>query len=169
MEGMWNYFPALFDDFALLYICNENNDGTRSMEEGVIVYKDEREPLWLGRPEHEHVFHYAAPYKCQLKEAVVRFPHAPNGPLELRGTPLLQTYLTAGTGYGLEADWRHGMYQGKLEVQAFTWSTEADDDKMWGLLESPACFTLHGGEKALEGRGMLEFAFFSEFDQYTKK
>ncbi|HEY9034222.1 MAG TPA: hypothetical protein VIN71_09810 [Pseudomonadales bacterium] len=163
MEGMWNYFPVLFDDFALLYIVNENNDGSRSNEEAIRIWFDnDREPEWLGRPEHDHRFAQAAPFKATIREGVVRFPDAPGGPLELRGTPLLQTYLTAGTGYGLEPDWRHGMYQGELKVQGFTWDARADDDKMWGLIETPARFTLDGKT----GYGMMEFAFFSQFDRY---
>lgn len=170
MEGMWNYFPVMFDDFAMHYIVNEMSDGTRSIEEAVRVWKDPaKEPEWLGRPEHDHDFENAAPYKAHIREGVVRFPDAPGGPLELRGTPLnLQTYLTAGTGYGLEADWRHGMHQGKEEVvQGLTWSYKDDADKMWGLIETPATFVLKGPDGELEGFGMMEFAFFSGHDKYT--
>ncbi len=165
MEGMWNYFPVMFKDFALLYIINENNDGTRITEEAVRIWKDpKRETEWLGRPEHDHIFDDAAVYKCTIREGVVRFPEAPGGPLELRGTPLLQTYLTVGTGYGLEADWRHGMYQGdELVVQSVSHTLPDDKDKMWGLVETPARFTL--GDEV--GHGMMEFAFFSDLDKYT--
>lgn len=169
MEGMWNYFPALFEDFALLYIVNETPTGHRTVEEAMRIWKDPaREPEWLGRPEHDHVFEHAAPFKAHIREGVIRFPDAPGGPLELRGTPLLQTYLTAGTGYGMEPDWRHGMYQGKLKVQGFTWDVEADDGKMWGLVETPARFTLKGPQGEQAGQGMMEFAFFSAFDKYIK-
>ncbi len=164
MEGMWNYFPVLFEDYALQYIVNERNNGERTIEEAVRIWKDpNREPEWLGRPEHDHVFEDAAPFKCTLQEGVVRFPDAPEGPLELRGTPLLQTYLTVGTGYGLETDWRHGMYQGDLEVQGVILDVNKDQDKFWGLVETPARFQL--GDHI--GYGMMEFAFFSEFDKYT--
>lgn len=168
MEGMWNYFPVLFDDFALLYIVNENDDGTRTNEEAVRIWFDGREAQWLGRPEHDHEFEQTAPYKAHIRQGVVRFPEAPGGALELRGTPLLQTYLTAGTGYGLEADWKHGMYQGDLKVQGFTWDVTADADKMWGLVETPATFVLTDAEgNGLQGKGMMEFAFFSPHHQYT--
>jgi len=163
MEGMWNYFPMLFENFALLYIVNENNDGSRTTEEAVRIWKDpNREVEWLGRPEHDHVFESAAPFKARIREGVVRFPHAPGGPLEVHGTPLLQTYLTAGTGYGLEADWRHGMYQGDLVVQGINWDAQRDDDKMWGLIETPARFQM--GDEV--GHGMMEFGFWSQFDKY---
>jgi len=164
MEGMWNYFPVMFDDFVVLCIINENNDGSRTIEESMRIWKDSAKGVeWLGRPEHAHEFVQAAPYKAQIKEGVIRFPDAPGGALELRGKPLLQTYLTAGTGYGLEADWRHGMYQGPLKVQAFTWDVHSDADKMWGLIETPTEFTFAGKK----GFGMMEFAFFSAFDRYT--
>jgi len=163
MEGMWNYFPMLFDDFALLYIVNENNDGSRTTEEAVRIWKDPaREVEWLGRPEHDHTFGHAAPFMARIRHAIVRFPDAPGGPLEVHGTPLLQTYVTAGTGYGLEPDWRHGMYQGELVVQGLDWSATRDADKMLGLIETPARFQL--GDKI--GYGMIEFGFWSQFDKY---
>lgn len=163
MEGMWNYFPVLFDDFALMYLVNETADGKRSIEEAMRIWKDPaREPEWLGRPEHDHVFNSAMQYMADMKEGVVRFPEAPGGPLELRGTPLLQTYLTMGTGYGLEQDWRHGMYQGpELVVQKAHYNCQ--EDMMLGLIETPARFTLNGQV----GYGMMEFAFFSELPRYT--
>ncbi|MDX1734141.1 MAG: hypothetical protein R3228_07235, partial [Halioglobus sp.] len=80
----------------------------------------------------------------------------------LRGAPLLQTYLTAGTGYGLEPDWRHGMHQGELVVQGLDWSATQDADKMLGLVETPARFQL--GDEV--GYGMMEFGFWSQFDKY---
>lgn len=168
MEGMWNYFPVMFDDFVLLYIVNETNSG-RSIEEGIRVWKDPaREPEWLGSPEHDHSFVSAGPFKAEIKEGVVRFPEAPGGLLELRGTPLpLQTYLTVGTGYGLDPDWRHGMYQGPLKVEYRTWSYKTDADKMWGLIETPAKFTLKGPQGEKKGFGMMEFAFFSHLKKYT--
>ena len=168
MEGMWNYFPMLFDDFVLLYIVNETGDGQRSIEEAMRIWKDPaREPEWLGRPEHDHDFAHAEPYKCHIREGVVRFPDAPGGPLELRGQPLLQTYLTAGTGYGLEPDWKHGMYQGPLAVQSLSWDVHADADKMWGLIETPARFTLSGPAGTAVGYGMMEFGFLSHHPRYT--
>jgi hypothetical protein len=163
MEGMWNYFPVLFQDYALLYIINETNDGTRTIEEAVRIWKDgNREPEWLGRPEHDHDFNMAAPFKANIKQGRVRFPDAPGGPLELTGEPFLQTYLTTGTGYGLEADWRHGMFQGKETVTQGVHYDARNDDQFFGLVETPARFEL-GGDV---GFGMMEFGFWSQFDRY---
>lgn len=168
MEGMWNYFPAMFEDFTLLYILNETDDGRRTTEEAMRIWHDpEREVEWIGSPSHHHDFAEAQPFKSRMNQSVIRFEDK----FELTATPLLQTYLTAGTGYGLEADWRHGMYQGELEVQHLTLDMATDQDKMWGVVESPARFVLtektDAGVLEHQGVGMMEFAFFSGHKAYT--
>ncbi len=165
MEGMWNYFPVMFKEFALLYLVNEDNDGNRTIDEAVRIWKDgTREPEWLGRPEHDHDFTMAAPFKADIRQGRVRFPDAPGGPLELIGTPFLQTYLTTGTGYGLEPDWRHGMYQGEgVVTQGVSFDVDKDD-VFYGLVETPARFELNGEV----GYGMMEFGFWSNFDKYMR-
>ena len=170
MEGMWNYFPVLFDDFALLYIINETEGGQRSIEEAMRVWKaPSREPEWLGRPEHEHRFNVAQPFLADIAEGVVHFPDAPGGALTLRGRPTkLQTYLTTGTGYGLEPDWRHGMYQGpETVVQRETLDYTQDQGRMLGLVEVPSTFTLSGPDGEQQGAGMMEFGFWSSLSRYT--
>jgi hypothetical protein len=169
MEGMWNYFPVMFKDFSLLYILNETSDGQRTTEEAMRIWHDpEREPEWLGTPQHHHDFSQAQAFKCHINEGLVTFDER----FKLSGKPLLQTYLTAGTGYGLEPDWRHGMYQGTLKVEHLTLNMKTDQDKMWGVVETPATFILT--EKMQhetivhEGIGMMEFAFFSNHKAYTE-
>ncbi len=163
---LWNYFPVLFKDFVLMYIVNEYNGGKRNLEEALRVWKDpNREPEHLGRPEHDHVFNMVKNYKSDMKEAVVRFSDAPGGPLELRGTPLLQTYLNAGSGYDMEPGWRHGMYQGPdLVVQNVTYNYLTDQDRMWGVIDSPARYTLNGEV----GYGLMEFGVYGNFEKYSR-
>ena len=67
-----------------------------------------------------------------------------------------------GTGYGFDADWRHGMYQGPLVVQGLTLDTEADEQKLWGLCDNAARFEIG----ALVGYGLHEYGFFGPFDRY---
>ncbi|WP_372747585.1 hypothetical protein [Litorivivens sp.] len=166
MEGMWNYCPMQFDDFSILYILNEHNDGTRVLEEAVRVWNDpEREPEWLGRPEHEHNLVVAKPYQTFIDSAVIRFPEAPEGPLEVKITPLTHVWVMVGTGYGLEADWKHGMYKGKQVVESFSLDMEADKDRMFGLVDNAARFELNGQV----GYGLFEYGFFGDFDRYNVK
>jgi len=63
MDGMWNYAPMQFNNFSILYICNERNNGERPLEEAVRIWRDPaRKPEWLGRPESEHVFRKGTRY-----------------------------------------------------------------------------------------------------------
>ncbi len=48
-----------------------------------------------------------------------------------------------GTGYGLEPDWKHGMYQGPdLVVQGVCYDLAKPEDRarMWGMIDSVAVF-----------------------------
>jgi hypothetical protein len=54
------------------------------------------------------------------------------------------------------------MFQGDLVVQGLHWDAVKDDDKMFGLIETPARFQL--GDQV--GYGMMEFGFWSQFDKY---
>jgi len=160
LDGMWNYAPMQFDDFTIVYICHERNNGERPLEEAVRIWHDrERAPEWLGRPEHEHVFRSGTRF---AERSTLCFPEAPGGELEVKITPLTQCYVGIGTGYGFDADWRHGMYQGPLVVQGLELDTEADKEKLWGLCDNAARFELG----SLVGYGLHEYGFFGPFDRY---
>ena len=160
LEGMWNYAPMQFDDWSLLYIVQESNDGTRVMEEAVRIWHDAARGFeWLGRPEHEHVFR---PGTRTIERSVLSFPRAPGGGFEVAVTPLLECYVGIGTGYGFDPDWRHGMYQGALVVQGLLLDTEVDRARLFGLCDNVARFET-GGQV---GYGLHEYGFFGRFDRY---
>ncbi len=164
MEGMWNYAPMQFDEFSILYIVNEHNDGQRVLEEAVRVWKDPaREAEWLGRPEHEHKLAIAKPYQSYIESSTLRFPDAPGGPLEVKVTPMTHVWVMVGTGYGLEPDWKHGMYKGPYVFEHFSLDMEKDKDRMFGLVDNSARFELSTGEV---GYGLFEYCFFGNFDRY---
>jgi hypothetical protein len=158
---MWNYSPMQFDDHSILYILNETNDGERPTEEAVRIWSDpEREPEWLGRPEHEHTL---TPGTRMIEKSIIRFPQAPGGGFEVVATPLTHTFVAIGTGYGVDPDWRHGMYQGDLVVQGV--------DRDQKELESFGPFTLVDHVARFEydgnvGYGLHEHAFIGSFDRY---
>jgi hypothetical protein len=163
MDGMWNYAPMQFDDFSILYVCHEHNDGERPLQEGVRIWHDpERELEHLGRPEHDHVIRKGTRY---VESSVLSFPEAPGGPIEVKVTPLVECYVGIGTGYGFDSDWRHGMYQGPLVVQGVLLDTEADKKKLWGICDNVARFEL-GNEV---GYGLHEYLFLGPFDRYRLK
>ncbi len=161
MSGMWNYFPARFDEYSLVYMLNETERGDRTIEEAVRIWDDpDRGTEWLGRPEHEHVVTSGTRL---IERGVVRFPDAPDGPLELVVTPMARCYLGVGTGYGLDEDWRHGMYQGPLAVQGLDFSNEEMGPLgQYVIVENSARFELNGDV----GFGMMEHGFWGGYLPY---
>jgi hypothetical protein len=164
MTGMWNYSPMQFDDHAILYILNETNTGERPLEEAVRIWSDPARPHeWLGRPEYEHVLKRGT---RMIERSVLRFPEAPGGPIEVKATPLVHCFIAVGTGYGMENDWRHGMYQGKLVVQGVEHShDEIAPIGQYGVVDHVARFEYQGRV----GYGLHEHGFFGAFEKYGMK
>jgi hypothetical protein len=108
LSGMWNYFPMQFADHSIFYICHEEDDGTLQLSQAERVWPDGRIEQ-LGAFTWEHTMESGTRL---MKSSVIRFPDAPEGPIEIRCTRLLPHFLGIGSGYGLDQDWRHGMYQG---------------------------------------------------------
>lgn len=162
LSGLWNYAPMQFRDFSLLYMVNETDSGERLLEEAVRIWPDaNRKPEPLGRPEHEHEL---VPGTRRIARSRLRFPSAPGGELVVTVTPLLDAYIAVGTGYGMDPDWRHGMYQGPLVVQGFVRPVE----EIWsygqyGVVDQVARFTTNRGEV---GYGLHEFGFWGPFRRY---
>ena len=85
MTGMWNYAPMQFDDYSILYIVQETNDGRArarggGARSGTIPA---REPEWLGRPEYEHTLDAGHAHDRAVDAA--RSPHAPGGGFDVDG------------------------------------------------------------------------------------
>ena len=167
MAGMWNYFPMQFDDHSIYYICHERNDGSRALVQAERVWNDGRIEE-LGEPQHAHEFHSGTRL---LRGSVITFPGtADTAGFEIRCTPLLPNFLSVGTGYGLDADWRHGMYQGPDTVtQGLV--LKVDDIKglaQYGVVDQVARFEYDdpatGGHHV--GYGLYEHGFFGPFERY---
>jgi hypothetical protein len=166
MSGMWNYDPMQFDDHSILYMLNEQADGERVLEEAVRIWADPaRAPEWLGRPEHEHSLRSGT---RMVDHSVLRFPDAPEGALEIDVTPLLPAYIAIGTGYGVEDDWRHGMYQGPLVVQGREFKVpEIEGLGQFTIVDQVARFEQRvDGTSGAVGFGLHEHGFFGPFPHY---
>jgi hypothetical protein len=161
MVGFWNYAPMQFEDHSILYMVNELADGSRVLEEATRIWHDpDRAPEYLGRPEHEAVI---TPGTRRIESSTLRFPDAPGGEFSIRMTPVTDVWLMLGTGYGLEEDWRHGMYQGKLVVQGQQVDYTVDAERLFGLVDQAARFEQSNGAV---GYGLHEFFFIGEFPHY---
>jgi hypothetical protein len=161
MGGMWNYAPMQFRDFSIVYILNETDEGDRPTEEAVRIWGDPaREPEWLGRPEFEHTL---VPGTRMVSSSVLSFPDAPAGGFDVKVTPLTHVYITVGTGYGMEEDWGHGMYQGPLVVQGVEHDMDELEKWAWyGVVDHVARFET--GDTV--GYGLHEHGFFGAFRKY---
>jgi hypothetical protein len=74
--------------------------------------------------------------------------------------------LLQGTGYGMDVDWRHGMWQGpdvKVEGRVWDLADPAVRSGLIGLLENVATAKQSSGP---DGMGMLEFACVGPHDKY---
>ncbi|NUR91068.1 MAG: hypothetical protein HOY71_43930 [Nonomuraea sp.] len=142
----WMYAPMRFEDHAILCIIQEDEHGRRVLEEATRVWSDGRAEEYLGRPEYHPVY---APGTRDVVEAVITL-----GKLEVKATPLLPVHLMVGTGYGLEPDWKHGMYQGRGPVvQGVSYELPADAARMWGMVDAVGRFEYDGQV----GHGLFEY------------
>jgi hypothetical protein len=159
MGGMWNYFPMQFDDHSIYVICHERDDGSRPMTQAERVWVDPNRPVdQLGEPEHDHTFE---PGTRVLAGSTLRFS---GSPIEMKATPLLANYLCIGTGYGLDPDWRHGMYQGPEPV-VHGLVLKVDEIKglaQYAVVDQVARFEYDGNV----GYGLYEHGFFGPFNKY---
>jgi len=108
----WVYAPLQFDDFSLVTITQEDAEGNRILEQAKRVWTDAKGggTDYLGRPDIALRF---ASGTREVVGATMTFANGPTVEVEC----VLPFALGAGTGYGAEPDWKHGMYQGELVVQ----------------------------------------------------
>ena len=152
LGGMWNYFPMQFDDHAIMYICHERDDGERPLVQGERVWVDPARGVEeLGRAEHEH---HLVPGTRVIDRSMLRFPAAG---LEITCRPLLANYVSIGTGYGIDADWRHGMYHGpELLTQGLVLSVdEVKGIAQYGIVDQVAEFLLRRARRLRPARARL--------------
>jgi hypothetical protein len=155
----WMYAPMQFDDFSILAIVQEDAAGNRILEEGVRVWPEGagRAAESLGRPEYVPRF---MPGTREIASATVSFSPRNGAPLEVAVRPVLPVSLMVGTGYGLEPDWRHGMYQGRdLVVQGVCYDLDRPEDRarMWGMTDAVAVFECTENGSTVTGSGLFEY------------
>jgi hypothetical protein len=156
----WIYSTPQFDDFSLVVIVHEDRAGRRILEEAVMVRPESSgaPPESLGRPEHTLTF---GDPPDAIQKATLTFAGT-DAVLEVQ--PLTAVYLALGTGYGIEPDWRHGMYHGPSVVQSVEYFLPDEDvrRRSRGLVDYLARFDFAGQV----GFGLFEFALLGPNDRY---
>jgi hypothetical protein len=155
----WMYAPMQFDEFSILTIIQEDAAGARVLEEAVRIWPEQadRPPQQLGRPEYRPQY---APGTREVQAATISFSPARGDDIEVTVRPILPVSLMVGTGYGLEPDWKHGMYQGTgLVVQGVCYDLSKPEDKarMWGMIDSVATFECTEKGQTVTGTGLFEY------------
>jgi hypothetical protein len=152
---MHQWAPMQFDDVEVLYFVMEDGDGNRSLEEALMVWPDAhgREPLDLGRPEHDLVFERGT---RRVTAGAIEFPHVPGGARRVTFEVVRDLHLGVGTGYMDDDGWRHGKWQGPLVVQGVVHNLTTDEGRarMVGIVDALARFTLDDGRI---GWGVFEY------------
>jgi hypothetical protein len=158
---LWNYAPMQFADHAIVFMCQERGDGSRDLSHAARVWNDPERPVDdLGDGVHHHVLR---PGTRVVERSVLAFPDSPDGAIEVAVEPMVDAFLQVGTGYGLDPDWRHGMYQGPdVVVQGLDLDMAADPGRFWGLVDSAARFTY--GDHV--GYGLHEYGLFGPLPRY---
>jgi len=144
----WMYAPFQFETHSILCIVQEDDQGRRVLEEAVRVWPSGVVEE-LGRPAYLPAY---APGTREVLSATLGFAPPGAEPFQVRVTPLLPVHLMAGTGYGLESDWKHGMYHGPEPVVQGV-SYDVREDGLWGLVDAAARFECDG----LAGYGLFEY------------
>jgi hypothetical protein len=141
----WLYLPIQFEDHSVMVIVQEDEAGNRELEEALLIWPEETgKPVeQLGRPDFTIDFH---PGTRVPRGGTVRFTRRDDKLPEIAAETLVNAHLGVGTGYGFDASWRHGMYQGALKVEGekVDLTDEAVKGRLLGITDNFARFTRDG-------------------------
>lgn len=160
---LWLYCTMQFDAFSIVCILQEDRAGGRTLEQAVRIWPSgsDRQPELLGSVDHDLRFVEGS---RQIEDATLTFTPTSGEPLVVTVTPVGASYLSLGTGYGNELDWRHGMYQGPLVVQERMYDLDEPEiaRRTYGLIDNLARFEIDGAV----GHGLFENAVLGPNDRY---
>ena len=108
----WLYVPLRFDDFAIVLICQEDGNGTRTLNDAVRVWPAAtgRPPEQLGWPQVDIRYR---PGTRDPEGATIHLTDSNRQPLDLEVEALGFVALNCGPGYGGDPDWSHGQWLGR--------------------------------------------------------
>ncbi|MEO6124428.1 MAG: hypothetical protein ABIR32_12020 [Ilumatobacteraceae bacterium] len=169
----WIYTPVKFDDHTLLVMMQEHQDGSRVLEEAVRMWPAEtgKPHEFFSRPRHQMQFEPGTRFSTGARIQMDRTDDdgAVIETLDVLVEPIIPVHIGIGTGYGYDADWRHGMWQGaEPVVQGFQLDTQTPEGKarLFGIVDNGAKFTYHDSLGSHTGYGLYENMIIGPHDQY---
>jgi hypothetical protein len=158
----WIYAIAQFERFSVVSMIQEDRRGHRSISHAKRYWHDDREPEDLGHPTQRDVELH--PGSRRLRRAAIDLV-TPNGPVRTLevDTPGPTSFLGLGTGYGVEPDWRHGMWQGIgpiVQGRSFDLRDPGVIGGKLGLNDNLGRYRFEGED----GLGLLEFSIMGPYE-----
>jgi hypothetical protein len=143
----WIYVPLRFDDFALVFIAQEDADGLRTLNDALRVWPDGRvEPL--GYPKYD--INYRSGTRIP-ESATITAQAADGSPLVVEVECLGHVALSAGCGYGPDPQWTHGVWRGRDWIETATYDLTNQSDP--GIMIATQYSILdHVGKATLDGK-----------------
>lgn len=148
----WLYNVIDFPEYSIVLVNQEDETGKRVVSGARRVWRDpDRAAEELPPVEHEITY---VPGTREASTAVLRL-----GEITIEATIVLPHYFGFGSGYGLDTDWRHGMWQGEKVVQGRHYNIAELDPtlKLFCPVDNFATFRLTEGASELHGTGLFEF------------
>lgn len=105
----WCYVPLRFEEFALVFIAQEDANGFRSLNDALRVWPDGRVDT-LGYPTYD--IEYRSGSRIPVG-ARISTTEADGTPFVIEIEPLNHVALSAGCGYGPDPQWTHGLWRGR--------------------------------------------------------
>jgi len=169
----WVYTPIRFDDHSMLVMMQERSDGSRVLEQAVRLWPAEtgKPNEFFRRPRHAMTFEPETRFSTGAHISMNAI--ADNGSdgelIDIAVEPLVPIHIGLGTGYGYDADWRHGMWQGPEPVtQLFELDTNTAEGKarLFGIVDNGARFVYTDSRGMNVGYGLYENLIIGPHDQY---
>lgn len=149
-QFFWEWSPQQYSNRSLLYSLNEEADGRRWHQSAAFVYPygDDRPPEQLSVAHFERL----VPGTRRLQSVRLELRSGSGEQFDVVAEPLATLFMS-GIGYG--PPWRHGVYQGPIQVEGDLWDLDDPDvvKRVSGLTETLCRFRLNGQV----GHGVFEF------------
>lgn len=155
----WTYVPLRFDDFALVVIVQESQDGHRTLNHATRVFPDGRVEQ-LGWPRVEVTYRSGTRHP---ESARIHLTTPKGEPLVVDIENLGFISLSHGAGYGGDPEWTHGEWRGE------NWSSSSvfDTTTPEFLSRLPYSTLDHVAKATIDGQvgwGMFEHAAMGRHD-----